>query len=248
VLIEYYYGLDRGWSAAEAEGVRSIASVRAPRGHPAPLVLEKSFGDGRVVAFLTKLSAEKTTLGRWNNWLANPLFPVMAQETASYLSAPRRAMTRRIVGERWAISVPEAEYEPDLDVTMPLGGQTHEESIIARPAGGLLTAEIANTSESGIYHVELLRRDGTQASQAFAVNVESDEGDLRTVGRSDLESKLDGIAHTFHWSDEFAQRSTSLAGFQMSDALLYAILALLIAEQLLAYSASYHPPRKEVAA
>jgi hypothetical protein len=248
VLIEYYYGLDRGWTAAQSPDVRTIASVRAPRGYPAPLVLEKSMGDGRVVAFLTKLSAEKTSLGRWNNWLGNPLFPVMMQEAASYLSATRRAMPHRLVGEPLSIEAPEAEFAPDFQVTMPLGGQTRTESIVARPDGGNLTAEIADTSESGIYQVELVRRDGTQASRAYCVNVQSDEGDLRTLGRTDLETKLEGLAHTFHWSDDFAQRSTTLAGFQMSDALLYAIIGLLIGEQLLAYSASYHPPRKEGAA
>jgi hypothetical protein len=244
VLIEYYYGLDRGWSAGQSPDVRTIATVRGQ----SPLVLEKSLGDGRVVAFLTKLSAEKTSLGRWNNWLGNPLFPVMVQEAASYLSAPRRAMPHRVVGEPLSIEVPEAEFAPDFQVTMPLGSRTQTESIVARPQAGNLATEISDTRESGIYRVELVRRDGTQAARAYCVNVESEEGDLRTVGRSDLEAKLDGIAHTFHWSEDFAQRSTTLAGFQMSDALLYAIIGLLIGEQLLACSASYHPPRKEEAA
>jgi hypothetical protein len=115
---------------------------------------------------------------------------------------------------------------------------------VARPAEGRLTAEIADTRESGLYSVDLTRRDGTHAARAVAVNVAGEEGDLRTFGRSDLETKLAGIDHAFHWWDDFAQRTTTLAGFQMSDALLYALIALLIGEQLLAYSASYHPQRK----
>jgi hypothetical protein len=244
VLIEYYYGLDRGWSSATSPDVRTLASVRGQ----SPLVLEKSFGDGRVVAFLTKLSAEMTSLGRWNNWLGNPLFPVMAQETASYLSTPRRQMPDRVAGELLKIEVPEADFQPELLATRPLGGQVQKESIVARPVSGELVTEISDTRESGIYQIDLVRRDGIQATQAYSVNVESEEGDLRTTGQSDLQSKLEGIAHTFHWSDEFAERSTTLAGFQMSDALLYTVIAFLIAEQLLAYSASYHPPRKEMAA
>ena len=39
-----------------------------------------------------------------------------------------------------------------------------------------------------------------------------------------------------------------VAGIELGDKLLYVLLALLVAEQALAYSASFHPPRREVAA
>lgn len=244
VLIEYYYGTDRAWSAEQAADVRPIATVRGQ----APLVLEKSFGDGRVVAFLTKLSSERTPLGRWNNWLGNPMFPVMALETASYLSAPRRTEPHRAVGEPLTIAVPESEFAPEFVVRSPAGaaaGVPQETSIVANPLDGRLVAEMPRTDLSGIYEVQLTRRDGAAAGQAYAVNVDVGEGDLRTVGRAQLESKLEGVSHVFHWADAFAQRGTTLAGFQLSDTLLYALIGLLVFEQLLAYSASYHPPAQE---
>jgi hypothetical protein len=243
VLIEYYYAVDRGWSAARASEVRTIATVRGQ----APLVLEKSFGEGRVVAFLTKLSPERTTLGRWNNLVGNPMFPVMAMEAASYLSAPRRTPPERTVGEPLTIAVPESDFAPEFVVTSLAAATpvnlTQEMSLAARPVEGQLVATLANTDSSGIYEVRLTGRDGAESSEAYAVNVPNGEGDLRTIGRSQLESKLEGISHTFHWADAFAQRNTTLAGFQLSDTLLYTLIGLLFCEQLLAYSASYHPPR-----
>ena len=53
----------------------------------APLVVEKKFGKGRVVAQLTKLSTGDTPLGRWTNWSLNPIFPVLANELVAYLAA-----------------------------------------------------------------------------------------------------------------------------------------------------------------
>ena len=55
-----------------------------------PLVVEKQFGKGRVVAQLTKLSSGDTPLGRWTNWSLNPAFPVLANELVSYLAATRQ--------------------------------------------------------------------------------------------------------------------------------------------------------------
>ena len=76
-----------------------------------PLVVEKKFGKGRVVAQLTKLSSGDTPLGRWSNWSLNPAFPVLANELVSYLA--RRTRSIRCDGRRRTYRVAEeGKYEP----------------------------------------------------------------------------------------------------------------------------------------
>jgi hypothetical protein len=77
-------------------------------------------------------------------------------------------------------------------------------------------------------------------TRPFAVNVPAGEGDLAIAQRTDLTRQLAGIDFQLHDAADMALDAQQLAGFQMSDALLAALIVILLAEQLLAYAASYH--------
>jgi hypothetical protein len=66
------------------------------------------------------------------------------------------------------------------------------------------------------------------------------EGDLAITPGPDLARQLAGIDYQMHDAADMALDSQQLAGFQMSDALLGGLIAMLLAEQVLAYIASYH--------
>ena len=68
---------------------------------------------------------------------------------------------------------------------------------------------------------------------------------MRSHLTPDITRQLAGIDYQMHDAKDMALNAQQLAGFQMGDALLVALIVMLLLEQLLAYLASYHvhPPR-----
>ena len=100
--------------------------------------------------------------------------------------------------------------------------------------------ELDDIAASGIYEVQLRATQGNVERREFAFNVPTGEGDLALVPRDDLARQLAGVKYQLHEASDMAVDEQQLAGFQMSDALLVVLIAVLLAEQLLAYVASYH--------
>ena len=63
----------------------------------------------------------------------------------------------------------------------------------------------------------------------------------------ELAEQLDGLDIEIHSSDELEYESTTQDGFSWSLLLAGLLVVLLLGEQVLAYSASYHPKGGEVA-
>ena len=98
---------------------------------------------------------------------------------------------------------------------------------------------------SGIYEASLKRKDGTQEVRRYAFNVEAEEGDLTALAGPDLAERLEGVDYEYHQATMFRYAADELAGYNLSQPLLYLLVLLLVGEQLLAWSAGYHPsPRK----
>ena len=74
----------------------------------------------------------------------------------------------------------------------------------------------------------------------FAVNVDPDEGDLKLIDGEQLATRLKGVKYDYRQASEFTGTNHELAGSNLTDAVLCVLVALLVGEQLLAYSASYH--------
>jgi aerotolerance regulator-like protein len=245
VMIDYYYAVADEWSPSEDKTVSVIASLR----NQAPLVVEKKYGKGRVVAQLTKLSPGETPLGKWSNWSLNPAFPVLANELVSYLSATREIDPLHLVGDDLVVSVEEGKYEPTVRFVLPAevssgdrGLTRAEVPIDATPQQGRLTAKLEDVAASGIYDVQLRPLQGELETRELAVNVRPGEGDLAIEPGPELTRQLAGVDFEMHDASDMALSSQQVAGFQMSDALLIALIGLLLAEQLFAYLASYHVP------
>lgn len=257
IMVDYFYALEDGWQPPADGNVHVLARLRNNQ----PLVVEKKFGEGRVVAQLTKLSSGDTPLGRWTNWSLNPVFPVLANELASYLAVGHDRDPLLNIGDNLVVTTPEGKYESRFRFLLPSKPTTNKSSsapsadgavasvtMTSRPevtveatsAHNALTAKLENVSESGIYEVQLQPLTGTMERRDYAVNVPTGEGDLALTSAPDLTRQLAGVDYQLHDAADMALDSQQLAGFQMGDALLGALVLMLIGEQLLAYMASYH--------
>ncbi len=211
----------------------------------APLVVEKPFGEGRVVAVLTKASPEETSLGQWNTWAqGNPSFVVTLLELQSYLARSGRSVREHLVG--WPLSVPfdGQRYTGKVRFRLPPGADQQTVDVDAEQGPEGLVAICRDVSTSGIYRLELVTREGEQENEFVACNVAAEEGDLHRLDRGDIASRLPGVPYTFHRAAELQDDARHLAGVNLSETLLIALVVLLCGEQLLAYAASYHPSRR----
>ena len=179
---------------------------------------------------------------------------------------PRRRTTKSTrstdVGDDLVVSVEEGKYEPHFRFVLP-GKPASDKST----AGESNTDEAASATRqrlapkspskppppttssrqnsktlttAAVYEAQLQPLNGPLEHRDFAVNVPTGEGDLALTPATDLTRQLAGVDYQMHDAADMALNSQQLAGFQMGDALLGALIVMLLGEQLLAYMASYH--------
>jgi hypothetical protein len=229
VRVDRSFAVERGFEPPAGSGLRRLLSLRSG----APLVVERPYGAGLAVAVLT------TAAPTWNNWArGNPSWVVVMLELQSHLATMRRKAESLEVGEMVRV-----ELEPGLDVidvdfvVPPDGAVVHQ---TAKDVDGRLSAALASTA-AGAYAARWKRLDGTERERVVAVNVAPEEGRLERVGRERLETALAGVPFRYDAAASLQPDSGALAGVSLVNPLLYLLLAVLVAEQLLSYSASYHP-------
>jgi hypothetical protein len=243
ILVDYFYAVADDWMPPKNGSTQVIARLR----NHEPLVIEKRFGEGRVVAQLSKLSSGDTPLGRWTNWSLNPAFPVLANELVSYLSAGRVKDPNYDVGDDLVVTFDEGKYEPTVRYSLPselpadgVGRSRVEVPVEATSTDGRLAAQLEAVGASGVYEAQLQPLEGNLEERRFAVNVPTGEGDLAITHREEFSRQLSGVDFQLHDAADMTLNDQKLAGLQMSDALLGAIVVILLGEQVLAYMASFH--------
>jgi hypothetical protein len=237
IMVDFYYALETDWAPADQLSTTILAKLR----NRDPLVVERRFGAGRVVAHLTKLSSGDTSLGKWTNWSLNPVFPVLANELVSYLAAGRQNDPIHTVGDDLIVSVDQSKYEPAIRFLLPGDAPTRPElTIDAKSSAGRLVASLDDVATSGIYEAQLQTIQSGVERVNFAVNVPTGEGDLSIVHRDELSRHLAGVEYQLHDASDMTMDSQQLAGFRMGDALLGFLVAILLIEQVLGYWSSYH--------
>jgi len=244
VVVNRYFAAPKDWVPPDDSPNKVIAHLR----NKAPLVVEGKFGEGRVMAVLTKASPLETSLGSWNNWgRENPSFVVAMLELQSYLSAPRHPDTSRLVGTPLELKLDAAKSAPQVRFVLPAEAGGGILSVDATTENGQHRAVLSDTDSSGIYQAQWSLSDGTPREERFAYNVANDEGDLKLLGGPQLATQLAGLQYDFHAAGDINVNPQQLAGFNLSESLLYGLILVLLAEQVLAYVCSYHPPAKGAA-
>ena len=125
VNIERYVAAAQNWQPASDESVRVIARLR----NGSPLAVERSFGEGRVIAILT------TAAPTWNNWGRNPSYVVAMLELQAYLAA-RRDPPPLTVGDAWHLALDADAYNPQVRFALPPTAEQSEVQVDAISRNG----------------------------------------------------------------------------------------------------------------
>ncbi|RMF41327.1 MAG: hypothetical protein D6753_09790 [Planctomycetota bacterium] len=215
-----------------------------------PLVIDSALGAGRVVNILTGLHPQ------WSNWAQDPTFVVLMLRSLGYLSSFRRAPTGYPVGAPIEMVVAGTSALPEAEVLVPAGEQgarlriqrpvqiDDDSTASVRLEVGLAPEQrdlVEPLLRPGLFEVWMLTAQGEPLVECLAHNPSAAEGDLSRVERAELERKLAGVDYRFHTAESLA--GTTATGDETSpSALVMALLGmLLLGEQVLAYSASFHP-------
>ena len=250
VKIDRFRKIGDNWKPSPESTVEIIARAR----DKSPLVIEKKLGQGEVILFLTTLAPE------WNDWAKNPSFVVVLLKTQSYLATARRLDDPRLVGTPLDLALESAKYRADLAFVVPgdkAGSRQKIERQAVPPANSAPEAGAATivaslgrspvsgkprgeTDRAGIYEAWPITTKGEIDLKRWALNVDPDEGDLTPVASTDLIAKLDPVKVNYHLADQYQQEDVVSTGYNLSTMILFGLIMLLIGEQVLAYSASYH--------
>jgi hypothetical protein len=232
VSVGRYFAVPEDWEAAPDSATQVIARLR----NGAPLAVEWNFGQGRVVAFLT------TAAPVWNNWAQNnPSFVVAMLELQSYLSNRPAEDVSSFVGTPLELRLDPSEYDAQVRFATPEDAVPTAAVDAVPGPGGSLTASLPVTERSGVYQAVLKRKDGEEAVRRFALNVQAEEGDLKTVTGPELAVGLKGVQYEYAQAAMFQYAADERAGYNLAEPLLYLLILVLVGEQILAWSASYHP-------
>ncbi|MCX7426625.1 MAG: BatA domain-containing protein [Planctomycetia bacterium] len=236
VNVSRYFAVPDDWRPAPGSTARVIARLR----NGAPLAVEQAFGEGRVIAVTT------TAAPVWNNWATNnPSFVVAIQEMQAYLARRPAATKTHLVGEPLGLQLPPGKYEPKVRFTTPEDDGLGSPSVDAVPSpDGSLVASLAQTDTSGVYRAQLTATDGTSEVRQYAVNVDPLEGDLAAISGEQLASRLEGVPYDYRQAAAFGDEGPQQAGYNLGTALLYVLVGMLLVEQILAWSCTYHPPNR----
>jgi hypothetical protein len=129
---------------------------------------------------------------------------------------------------------------------LPQEGTADKVLVKAEPQKeGPAIAKLVDTDFAGLYEATLTQRDNTQELLSVAYNVDASEGDLATVTAERLTASLPKLNPRYLKASDLFFDATELQGSNLSQNVLFVLILLLLGEQLLAYSASYHPARRQ---
>jgi hypothetical protein len=243
VTVFKFRKLQPTWKPAPQSGTQVIGRLR----DRSPLFIEKQLGSGKVLLALTTLAPQ------WNDWAKNPSFVVLALKMQSHLANPQRLDEPREVGSPLEVVLPASQFRNELDFVLPGKKEGTRFTIgqIAEKHNDLLQTSLGadlvdgrrntQTDQPGIYEAWPILLKGDIDLRRWALNVDPDEGNLARVPSDKLLAKIAPVRATHHVAEQYQQGEAVASGYNLSLLVMGLLVTLLIGEQALAYSASYHP-------
>ena len=232
----------------QANGKRCSVLATVRGNQDLPLAVEASFGKGRVIAFTT------TAGPIWNNWSRNATFPPILLLLQDYLAAGKFLSEERLIGSPISVEVSSDTYTPNMTTLMPDGGDgtrlvsksklevsAQSSDRLVSSVGKLIPSELRReTDYAGIYDVWLRLTDSSQAVRRYALNADTSESLMQLASSEKVLAPLESSQPTLVSWDQFNPEPKQKPVSSLSRLLLILLVGVLIAEQLLAYSTSYH--------
>ena len=246
VDVETVVAPTRAWLLKKPESAEIIASVRGDQKRP--LFVTSQYGKGQVIACTT------TAGPVWTNWARNATFPPVMLLMQDYLASGRQSTNDQLIQSPYSIDVDRSKYLAKAQIFKPVANEQPREMadiLLTQNADGRLVNKIAGAPGTqgvdefevrrpGVFDFWLQRKDGEYDVIRKSFNIDVTESDLHQSSTVDLVASLNSAQpvmsdwNTFNPEPEVRQAS-SLTRF-----LLIALAVILIVEQALAYSSSYH--------
>ncbi len=188
-----------------------------------PLMIEKKYGRGRVIASATTANAE------WSTLPLQPFFVPLMQRLTTYLATVGSAPAWQLVGSTIRLPLEKAELGTEFTLRDPTG-QT--QTLKSSKEGDAVFVQSPAITQSGIFQ---LQKIGTEKTTLLAFNVDGSESNLKALPIADIQKIAQRHDATF--ADTLpayqALDRTRRHGSELWQPLLIALLVLLFAEVLL---------------
>lgn len=195
-----------------------------------PLILQRDYQAGHV--WLITSSADK----EWNNLPDHPIFVVFAMEMTQYLARRPSQKTTQLVGQPLTLPLEPGRHQPVATIKSPA---YPEQPAVTVPAGsdtvsGAMTVRWAQTEQPGFYQIDLTEQSGSHVSEPVAVNLDTNESDLRRMRRDELQQAVAGWPVEYVRGEDLSYDTAGTARKELWPTLLVLLVLTLITEQLLA--------------
>jgi len=219
-------------AAKDKEKFRPSTSVlaRFDDGEMTPALMERPFGDGRVI-----LSAAAADM-EGNDWARDPSYVVTMLELVQYLARSSGEGRSIFVGEPIVVPVDPSVYEAGV-VIRPPGYPEQQEIEVTAVTGddGRMAVRFGQTEHAGVYTVVLTERGGAPVTRRYAVNVDAAESDLSPAAEDELRAALAGVDVEYIAKVPDAADSSDEGRREIWPGMLVLALIVLMVEQFLAW-------------
>ena len=187
-----------------------------------PFLVEKKFGEGRVIACATAIDAD------WSNLPLRPSYLPLLQRLAVYLASNVYPPRNLAVGKPLIAFLSRAEIEKEATLTTP-GGESFQLKSVPRGERGVI--EYLKTQRPGLYTLQ----PPSGGAIHYVVNANRRESDLAKLSESEIATlaKEHGVALVRSGAEFKALERTRRYGTELWKPLLWALLALLFLELIL---------------
>lgn len=210
-----------------------------------PILLEKSFGKGRVLLFNTSAN------NAWSSWPRNPSWPIVAQDLVRLLAPPAHRGLVLACSEPLQVPLDPGRFETQARLQLPGDRQARE--LFAAPVDGAPLPQIRfrDTSKAGVYRLSTRLRKGGDVVTLLAANLDASEGDLTPAQTEAFVAGLEGaglesVQASFVSGGDQTEllRVTDGTRSELWRLVLRIMLVVLLIEQVVAWFAAHHlPPR-----
>ena len=234
----------RQWSLSPPAGAKVIATVRGDQQQP--LMIESSFGDGRIVVCTT------TAGPIWNNWSRNATYLPVLLLLEDYLAGGKHQAADLTLSSTLTLSKEASQFLPDATMLSPVPGTEQRESselkLTATDGNQLLQANLptyntsgrVNVTRPGVYDFWLQETNGAWTVRREAFNVDAVEGNLETAPPGQLLTGLSSVQPTWVNWNQFNPEPDVKPASSLSRLFLLLLVMVFAIEPLLAYLSSFH--------